>query len=232
MTDKRRSALQLSSLASHSLAEQLRQANRRLSVVNQELKVTTEQLRATQAQLRTCQEQLRQYAADLRQSEETAHRLNTELTLLNAGLVDTIADSLQATEFAHAEAEAQRLRLHRLLAEAPTIIAVLAGPNHVVELANDQFRALLGHRELLGQPFCQAVPELVDQPFINQLAEVYRTGETYTGTDVSVMLDCPHSGQLAQLFITYVSQATRDEAGRIDGLVVFAHEVTEQVRAR
>lgn len=231
MTDKRRSALQTSSFAPHSLAEQLRQTNRRLAVVNQELEETTEQLRAAQAHLRTYQDQLRRYATDLRQSEETVDRLHTELTLLNAGLVDTIADNLQATEFARVEAEAQRQRLHRLLAEAPAMIAVLAGPDHVVELANDHFRALLGSRELVGQPFCQAVPELAGQPFLKQLAEVYRTGETYTATDAPLTLNCPPAGQPAQLVITYVLQATRDEAGHLEGLVVFAQEVTEPVRA-
>ncbi|UOG73326.1 PAS domain-containing protein [Hymenobacter tibetensis] len=222
-----------------SPAEQLVQANHRLSVVNQELDVANEQLRVANEQLLVANNQLRVYneeirtqAADLQRAEEAVSQLNTELTLTNAGLLDTIADSLQATEFARAEAEAQRLRLHRLVAEVPAMIAVLTGPEHVVELANDHFRAMFGHRELVGQPFCQAVPELAGQPFFDQLDDVYRTGETYTGTDVPVTLDRRHSGQLEHLFATYIFQATRDGAGRIEGLLIFAYEVTEQVRAR
>jgi hypothetical protein len=46
-------------------------------------------------------------------------QLNHDLALTNAGLVDTIADSLQAAEVARADAEAQCQRLHRLVAEAP-----------------------------------------------------------------------------------------------------------------
>ncbi|MGI4874349.1 MAG: sensor histidine kinase [Janthinobacterium lividum] len=229
-----------------STARQLAIANQHLAVVNEELDVTNEELLTSNEELRVSNEQLqganhqlqvyleeiRTQAENLRRSEEAVRRLNQDLALTNAGLVDTITDSLQATEFARADAEAQRLRLHRLIAEAPAMIAVLLGPDHVVELANDDFRAMFGHRELVGSPLRQAVPELEDQPFFDQLDAVYRTGETYTGTDVPVTLDRTHSGQLEHLFATYIFQATRDGAGNIDGLLIFAYEVTEQVLAR
>jgi hypothetical protein len=150
-------------------------------------------------------------------------QLNHDLALTNAGLVDTIADSLQAAEVARADAEAQCQRLHRLVAEAPVLIAVLTGPDHMVELANDCFRALFGPRELVRLPFRQAVPALVGQSFIDQLGQVYRTGETCASTEAPVRLNRPSAGPLAPLFTTYIIQATRDGAGRRDGLLVFAH---------
>jgi hypothetical protein len=58
-------------------------------------------------------------------------QLNHDLALTNAGLVDTIADILQAAEVDRADAEAQCQRLHRLVAEAPVLIAVLTDPDHV-----------------------------------------------------------------------------------------------------
>ncbi|MGI4821120.1 MAG: ATP-binding protein [Janthinobacterium lividum] len=229
-----------------STARQLAIANQHLAVVNEELDVTNEALLTSNEGLRVSNEQLlvanhqlqvyleeiRTQAEALRRSEQTVRQLNNDLALTNAGLVDTIADSLQATEFARADAEAQRLRLHRLVAEAPAMIAVLVGPDHVVELANDDFRAMFGHRELVGRPYRQAVPELAGQPFFDQLDAVYRTGETYTGTGVPVTLDRTHSGQLEHLFATYIFQATRDGAGHIDGLLIFAYEVTAQELAR
>ena len=229
-----------------STARQLAIANQHLAVVNEELDVTNEELLTRNDELRVSNERLlganhqlqvyleeiRTQAEALRRSEHAVRQLNNDLALTNAGLVDTITDSLQATEFARAEAEAQRLRLHRLIAEAPAMIAVLIGPDHVVELANDDFRAMFGHRELVGRPYRQVASELADQPFFDQLDAVYRTGETYTGTDVPVTLDRTHSGQLEQLFATYIFQATRNSAGHIDGLLLFAYEVTEQVLAR
>jgi PAS domain S-box-containing protein len=102
----------------------------------------------------------------------------------------------------------------------------------VVELANDGFRAMFGHRALVGQPFREAVPELAGQPFFDQLDAVYRTGDTYTGIDTPVILGRTPSGQQEHLFATYIFQATRDGVGSINGLLLFAYEVTEQVRAR
>jgi len=133
---------------------------------------------------------------------------------------------------AHAETDTQRQRLHQLVAEAPALIASLRGPAHVVELANEGFRAIFGGRELVGKPYRQAVPELAGQPFFSLLDEVYRTGETYYGIDQPVTLDRTNSGRLEDVFVTYIYQATRDAQGQMDGILIFAYEVTEQVLAR
>ncbi|MGI4969057.1 MAG: PAS domain-containing protein [Janthinobacterium lividum] len=230
---------QSDSVPLRSSAEQLAVANAKLDTANgellaskKELRATKEQLLRTHSQLHTLQETNQVQATELRRAEQVIQQLQEELALTNAGLVDTITDSLQATEVARADAEAQRQRLHRLVAEAPAMIAVLTGPHHVVELANDGFHAMLGRRKLIGKPFRMAVPELAGQPFFDQLDEVFRTGKTYTGTDVPVKLDRTRTGQLEPLFVTYIFQATRDGAGDIDGLLIFAYEVTEQVRAR
>jgi PAS domain S-box-containing protein len=238
--EQRHEALPAGTVAQLAAAnERLAVANEELDVTNEELLASNEELRAaneqlvrTNGELRALQEQSRALADELRQAEQAVHRLNDELTLTNAGLVDTIADSLQATEVARIDAETQRQRLYRLVAEAPAVIAVLTGPSHMVELANDHFHAMFGHRELAGQSIRLAVPELAGQPFFDQLDDVYRTGETYTGIDAPVTLYRTRSGQLEQLFATYIFQATRDGAGAIDGVLVFAYEVTEQVRAR
>jgi hypothetical protein len=115
---------------------------------------------------------------------------------------------------------------------SPACLVSLAGSAHLVTVTNQRFLQLFGNRTLAGLRLRDALPELADQPFFDQLDAVYRTGETYTGTDVPVTLDRTHSGQLEHLFATYIFQATRDGAGRIDGLLLFAYEVTEQVLAR
>ncbi|RZL15858.1 MAG: PAS domain S-box protein [Hymenobacter sp.] len=217
-------------------AQQLATANERLAVMTKELDVTNEELMVSNEELRIANEELLRANQQLRlyneEAEYTVRQLNAELSLTNEGLLDTIADSIQATEFARAEADAQRQRLHRLITEAPAMIAVLSGPHYVVELANDGFWAMFGPRDLLGQPLRQVVPELEGQPFFEQLDQVYRTGETYTGIDVPVTLDRTHSGRPEHLFATYIFQATHDGAGRIDGLLLYAYDVTQQVRAR
>ncbi|MBF9239340.1 PAS domain-containing protein [Hymenobacter sp. BT683] len=138
----------------------------------------------------------------------------------------------QALETARAETDAQRHSLQALIAEAPALIARLRGPNHFVELANERFRQLLGGREMTGRPYRDALPELTNQAFFDQLDAVYRTGETYYGTEIPADLDRHNSGELTTAYFDYTYQATRDAQGRIDGILLFANDVSEQVEAR
>jgi two-component system, sensor histidine kinase len=131
-----------------------------------------------------------------------------------------------------AEAEQQRQRLEVLFAEAPALIARLTGPDHVVTQANDSFQRLFGNRELLGKPYRDALPELAAQSFFDLLDVVYRTGETYHGTETLARIDSTASGQLQDYYFDFIYQATHDAAGAVSGIIVFAHDVTEKVLAR
>ena len=63
---------------------------------------------------------------------------------------------------AREEAELQKRVLHSLFMQAPTLIAVLRGPDHVVELANPPVCKVWGHaqEDLLNRPLLDVLPEL------------------------------------------------------------------------
>ena len=151
---------------------------------------------------------------------------------LNAAATDALRESRAREQAAHAEAEAQRQRLEALIAQAPALIASLTGPRHVVELANSNFRQLFGNREMAGKPYAEVMPELVDQQFIDLLDQVYRTGETYYGQEAPAYIDRHNTGATELLYFNFIYQATRDAAGQVSGVLIFASEVTEQVLAR
>lgn len=69
--------------------------------------------------------------------------------------------------------------------QAPTLIAVLRGPDHVVELANPPICKAWGHAEgeVLNRPLFHAMPELRDQGFQSLLDGVYQTGVTHVGKE-------------------------------------------------
>ncbi|CAN5775114.1 hypothetical protein BH11GEM2_BH11GEM2_25610 [soil metagenome] len=58
---------------------------------------------------------------------------------------------LIAADAARAEAEAGRARLAELFRLAPALIAVLRGPDHAFELANDEYHRVVGHPTLSGR---------------------------------------------------------------------------------
>ena len=150
----------------------------------------------------------------------------------NAAATNALRASRAREQAAHAEAEAQRQRLEALVTQAPALIASLTGPRHVVELANSDFRQLFGNREMVGKPYAEAAPELVDQQFIDLLDQVYRTGETYYGQEAPAYIDRNNTGAPERLYFNFIYQATRDAAGQVSGVLIFASEVTEQVLAR
>jgi signal transduction histidine kinase len=137
----------------------------------------------------------------------------------------------QASERAAlAEAEVQRQRLLHLFTQAPALIAIMRGPDHVFELANAGYQAVFGSRQLVGHAYREVAPELAGQGFVDLLDTVYRTGETYYATEAPVWVN--EEGRLVLHYYNFIYQATHDAAGQCDGILNFAYDVTEQVRAR
>ena len=130
-----------------------------------------------------------------------------------------------------AAGERQRQRLLGLIMQAPVSVALLFGPTHQVELANEGFRQAFGHRQLVGRTYREAAPELDHQVF-ECLDEVYRTGESHRTNEQLVYLDRTNTGQLAPGYFNFVYQATREVDGEVSGILLLATEVTSLVQAR
>lgn len=115
--------------------------------------------------------------------------------------------------------------------QAPALICLLRGPDHVFDLVNPLYQRLFGTRQLLGKPIREAIPELEGQGFFPLLDKVYAIGQPVAGNEVPAILDRSGRGKLEQGFFNFVYQPIY--AGeRIDGVMVFGFEVTEQVLAR
>jgi PAS domain S-box-containing protein len=132
---------------------------------------------------------------------------------------------------ARTDAEVQRSRLQTLLQEAPILVAIQCGPDHVYEFANPLYRQVLGDRPLLGKPVRQALPELEEQGFFEILDRVFATGETFVGNEFPAQL-VGADGEVEERFFNFVYQPLLDFAGKVEGIITFAFEVTEQVQSR
>lgn len=130
------------------------------------------------------------------------------------------------------EAELAREHLHNLFMQAPASICVLHGPEHVYELVNPLYQQLFGSRPLLGKPIREALPELEGQGFYELLDQVYRSGEAFVGTEIRAELDRDNTGHLEETYFNFVYQPLRGSKGEVEGIMVHAVDVTEQVRAR
>ena len=130
------------------------------------------------------------------------------------------------------EAELAGQRLHDLFMQAPAIICILQGPQHVFELANPRYMQLVGLRDLIGKPIREALPEIAGQGFFEILDQVYNTGIPFFGEEMRVSLDRYGNGQLEEGYINFVYQPSYNPEGEVDGILVHGVDVTEQVHVR
>jgi len=101
--------------------------------------------------------------------------------------------------------QAAHERLTALFQKAPGFMAVLRGPRHVCEFANEALHALLGRRDYVGRPLAEALPELAEQGVFERLDRVYASGQEFVGYDLPVLLrpssrmaPCPASSSKAR----------------------------------
>jgi signal transduction histidine kinase len=114
---------------------------------------------------------------------------------------------------------------------APSLMAVLRGPEHVFALANGPYLQAAGNRPLIGKPVRAAFPELEGQGYFELLDGVYATGLPVRLAEAQVLLDRPGDGAAEETFFTFSYQPLHDTDGRIDGILVHGVDVTAQVRA-
>ncbi|WP_324671238.1 PAS domain-containing protein [Hymenobacter sp. GOD-10R] len=191
--------------------QQLQAQERQTQLLNEELQAANEEIRANNDELTYTQIQLRQ---------------------LNKDLEARVQTQMQDVLRAQSETEAQRQLLHDVLHQAPVAIAYLEGADYCIQIANPTVCELWARPEslLLGQPLLDALPELQGQGVDTLLDGVLHSGVPYEGTELPFRL--LRHGQLETIYFNFVYQPQRTAQGQMNGVLVVAHDVTEQVRAR
>lgn len=132
---------------------------------------------------------------------------------------------------ARRERQAELDRWREVFHQAPAPIAVLRGPSHVFELANEAYLRLVRHREIVGKPVLDALPEVAQQGFGELLDRVYRSGEPYIGAGAVVKLQHTGDAKADERVLDFIYQPMRTAGGAVDGIFVLAIDVTERARA-
>jgi signal transduction histidine kinase len=130
------------------------------------------------------------------------------------------------------ELEVERTRLEYVFKQAPAFLAVLRGDDHIFELANDAYYQLVGHRDLVGRPIRDAIPEVVGQGFVDLLDRVLTTGEPYIGREVAVQLRRTGTASPQERFVDFVYLPFREPDGTRSGVIAHGTDVTDQVLSR
>jgi PAS domain S-box-containing protein len=149
-----------------------------------------------------------------------------------AGVLFTLAEApgLQCREQAHG-LEQQRQR--ELLRHAPGFIAVLRGPEHVLEFVNEaQLRLFLRDESILGMTVRQAFPELQGQGCFEVLDEALRSGRRQVVRNMPVSVKASAGAPPLELRLDFVCEPMRDADGAVTGVFCAGQDVTEILTAQ
>ncbi len=150
------------------------------------------------------------------------------MTLRDSSVSKRLEEEVQQ---AHQAAELKHQRLRSLFAQAPALIHILRGPEHVFEFFHPLGRMLVGGRDLTGMSVRAALPEYEGQGYFELLDHVYQTGESYHASEMRSLLAAA-DGTLIERFFDFIFQRWYEVDGSVAGILNFAVEVTDQVRAR
>ena len=147
------------------------------------------------------------------------------------GVMNTGVD-VTDVNLANQEAEQSRNNLRNTILQAPVAMCILKGKKHFVEIANERMLELWGKQasEIVGKNLIDGLREIEGQGFDLLLDYVFESGKTYKAYDVSVNL--PRGESMQTVYVDFVYEAFRAKDGTIEGVIVVATDVTEQVLAR
>ena len=146
---------------------------------------------------------------ELRQLREQANLIRRAEKVQSRNL-DLVRESKRLTEF---------------FAQAPGFVAVLNGPDHIFEMANSAYLELVGRTDIIGSRVNEALPEVVEQGFVDILDQVYRSGEPYFGRRERVVLNTTDSLH----FLNFIFQPIRDYEGKVSGIIIQGYDITDEV---
>lgn len=126
---------------------------------------------------------------------------------------------------------AESSQLRRLFAQAPGFIAVVRGPQHVFELANESFCTIIGRQNVVGRKARDVTPEVEGQGLFEVMDAVYASGETTLRRNQSVRLLRHGADALEERFIDIVYQPVFEDDRSVSGIFIQGTDITDQRRA-
>ncbi|WP_443946358.1 PAS domain-containing protein [Pedobacter sp. AW1-32] len=119
-------------------------------------------------------------------------------------------------------------RFKNLLLEMPIATAYYETEDIIIKLANAEMLKFWGRgTEVIGHPMEKAIPELVEQPFIDILKEVFRSGKAYHADQQSAELLV--DGKLKTSWFNFTYKPLRNAQGEVYAILHAAMDVTNQV---
>jgi signal transduction histidine kinase/CheY-like chemotaxis protein len=151
------------------------------------------------------------------------------------GVVDgVLVSAVDVTEQVRARQNLrnERDKLETIFEASPAAMALWRGRDLVFEKVNSVYQSIYGARPLLGLPITVALPELIDQPFIELLERVFDTGEPVRGREALGYVTRTTGGPLQARYWDYTYDRVDGADGTPYGVYCHSIDVTDRVLAR
>lgn len=170
----------------------------------------------------------REFLQQIKEKEERENALNEEM----AATLEELTSTNEELNKSMQQLAQSREYIKTIIAQAPVGIAMLEGPEHIIEIANPAILNIWGRTEseVIGYPHESARPELRGQPVNTWLNEAYLSGKPKINTEFTVKLR--HNEGLREAIVNSIYQPIFTDRGDISGVLVIIEEITEQVLAR
>jgi PAS domain S-box-containing protein len=119
----------------------------------------------------------------------------------------------------------------QLFKDAPIMIHVLRGPEHIFEFFDPKGKGFVGGIDATGMAVRDVMPQAEAQQHVQLLDEVYRTGQSVTRKEMQSFLP-DGNGHLTERYFDFIYQAWKDHRGITKGVMNLVIDVTEQVLSR
>lgn len=177
-----------------------------------------------------------QHATDVTELEMLRQQAGVAETPLRVSALDAIigGDLLRRARLVQEDnrrLEIERSRLVDMFMQAPGFVAVLSGPNHQFQLFNEAYRRITAYRDLKDKTVEEALPEVRAQGFIDMLDRVFQTGEPVQGRSALFQVASFEGGPLNEIYVDFIYQPVRDDAGDVAGIFVQGFDVSDNVFA-
>jgi two-component system CheB/CheR fusion protein len=224
--------LQVSQEEQRLLVEELSATNRRLGDLNKDLQDANEELQAANEELMLAQEEMQSTNEEFEATNEELQATNEELETNNEELQATNEELETTNEELSARSTelhdvtrilgGERVRLAEMVELAPFCMMVLKGPGLIVAAFNPASTRVLANENAFHRPFEEVFAR--DASLIDGVRGAYRDDRVWRSDPRKITVREGASKGAEHTFV-FTAVPTHED-GKMDGLVLYAEDVT------
>ncbi|MBC7395872.1 MAG: PAS domain-containing protein [Bdellovibrionales bacterium] len=150
---------------------------------------------------------------------------------LQQKLIGTSVD-ITVRKNAELQLKKEKGKLEAIFSSSPSLMALLQGPDFIIEKMNPPFRDLFGEIDPTGKAFFEVLTHTNPLRFQKEMKQVYDTGQKYLANEVESTWGEKNKGDEKTKYFNFIFARIEDEQAQPYGIYVHAIDISNQVMDR